>query len=88
MVSAVVTGEAGWIGANDITRECNLQVPGCRFVWDSGEPFLYEQWIPMNPDDFNGNEDCVAIDGRVEDRMNDAPCLGTLPYVCETEVGL
>lgn len=65
-----------WIGAND------LDVEGS-YVWADGTPVEYENWSVAQPDNFQGQEDCV--EKRVEDgAWNDRPCGGDdQEYVCE-----
>ncbi len=66
---------AYWIGLDDRDRE------GV-FVWATGEALSFESWEPGQPDDFNGNEDCVEQKAASGD-MNDLPCGATRYFVCE-----
>jgi hypothetical protein len=43
-----------WIGLNDVATEG-------RFVWSSGEPVLFTNWAPGEPNNVNGNENFTAI---------------------------
>jgi len=65
-----------WIGANDRANE------GI-FVWADGTPVTFFNWSQAQPDNFEGQENCVEI--RVLDRnWNDRPCGGDPePYLCE-----
>jgi hypothetical protein len=38
-----------WIGLNDVQNEGT-------FVWASGEPLIYTNWAPGEPNNFNGDE--------------------------------
>ena len=59
-----------WIGLNDISSE------GV-FEWINGDPYRNEvAWLPGQPSNSGGNENCVHInlvDTRREE-MNDLPC--------------
>ena len=81
-----------WIGGNDMASECNKAVPGCRFEWVGGEPFLYAPWFDtVNPDDSNGGEDCLELvtDAFVREAppftpgLNDVGCTQAKPFLCE-----
>jgi hypothetical protein len=67
--------EGVWIGLTDEVTEGT-------FLWATGAPPRYTNWLPGQPDDFGKGEDCVTItlgDGR----WNDADCGRSLPYLCE-----
>jgi Lectin C-type domain len=64
-----------WIGLNDEAIEG-------RFQWMSGEVVRTNLWHSGEPNNFQGNEDCVewvTSDGR----WNDRPCTDSLPALCE-----
>lgn len=64
-----------WIGANDLQDEGEMS-------WSGGELVEYATWAPGQPDDFQGQEDCV--ERRVPDGLwNDTPCDGSKPALCE-----
>lgn len=71
-----------WIGANDIATEMT-------FVWDSGEPFVFEAFREgepnnNNPDDPDG-EDCAIFEGDTG-TWDDRSCSITPHrYICERE---
>lgn len=74
LLTAQVEGST-WIGANDLQNEGEM-------VWASGAPVDYATWAPAQPDDFEGQEDCV--ERRAPDGLwNDAPCEGAKRAVCE-----
>jgi hypothetical protein len=80
-----------WIGGNDIARECNRTIAGCRFAWTTGEPFLYAPWFDdVNPDDVSASEDCVELVTAAYMRetpfmpgLNDVDCGQAKPFLCE-----
>ncbi|KAI6655606.1 hypothetical protein LOD99_2104 [Oopsacas minuta] len=54
-----------WIGINDIDNEGS-------FVWVDGSTSSYRNWVPGQPNNARGNEDCGHIVGQRE--WNDLPC--------------
>ena len=72
-----------WIGLNDLEDE------GV-FKWSDGSSFNnYNNWFMDNPDNFEGNEDCVTINtgligpyGRFAD-WNDVNCDYTFNFICK-----
>ena len=74
LIGAEVDGSV-WIGANDRQNEGEM-------VWASGDPVEYATWAPSQPDNFQGQENCV--ERRAPDGLwNDAPCEGAKGAVCE-----
>ena len=51
------------------------------WFWSTGERFDFDAWGPMQPDDFQSNEDCVHL--RADGLWNDRDCTTRLPYLCE-----
>lgn len=69
--------ERYWIGLNDIRQEGT-------FEWASGSGSRYTHWEPGEPNDADGNEDCVEINRyHPSDTWNDEPCAQMLRFVCE-----
>jgi cysteine-rich repeat protein len=62
------------IGLNDVSVEGTYQ-------WYSGEMFSYSNWSSGEPNNFNGNEDCVEI--LTSGQWNDMDCTSTRAYICE-----
>ncbi|MBK9418907.1 MAG: HYR domain-containing protein [Flavobacteriales bacterium] len=62
-----------WIGLTD-------QIVEDEYLWHSGEPFVYENWVDGEPNNF-GDEDAVMMTGDGE--WNDVPVTITLPYIIE-----
>lgn len=76
--------ESLWLGGDDRDSECNVDVPGCRFRWATGEPFLFSRWGRGEPND-DGEEDCLEVDGLTGD-WNDEGCGEDQRSVCENEL--
>lgn len=67
----------GWfIGLSDVASEG-------AFVWIDGLGLDYTAWNPGEPNDANGNEDCVEMD-QASGVWNDVPCDATRAYLCES----
>ncbi|XP_060587615.1 neurocan core protein-like isoform X2 [Ruditapes philippinarum] len=67
-----------WLGATDRAVEGT-------FVWNSGAPWGYTNWIPTNPDNFY-NEDCLHAYWRPSRiGWNDWSCNNIGAYLCEKE---
>ncbi|RUS72059.1 hypothetical protein EGW08_020174 [Elysia chlorotica] len=71
-------GENFYIGANDIKNE------GTFVYFNSGEPILADSWAWENPDNWNGDEDCVQLLPYWA-ALNDFACLNKLRFVCERD---
>lgn len=72
---------AFWIGASDLAREGS-------FVWmGTGKPVAYSNWRSSEPNDGNGNEDCVVIAYRPSVKYwwnwNDFNCSEGISFICE-----
>ena len=63
-----------WIGISDLDREGD-------FVAVDGGPLPYDGWGNRQPDDWQGREDCVHLQGSP--RWNDADCEGGRAFLCE-----
>ncbi|XP_041977376.1 C-type mannose receptor 2-like [Aricia agestis] len=49
---------------------------------------VYHKWRPNQPDDYNGTEDCVALDAS-DELLDDYPCDAKLLFLCKkTETSL
>ncbi|MBL7955213.1 MAG: HYR domain-containing protein, partial [Flavobacteriales bacterium] len=62
-----------WIGLTDEVAEGT-------FLWHSGEPLLYQNWVGGEPNN-TGEEDAVMMTGAGQ--WNDVPVGITLPYIVE-----
>ncbi|XP_065366155.1 C-type lectin 37Da-like [Calliphora vicina] len=67
-----------WVSAADFETENE-------FYWyRTGEPVSYAKWSDNQPDNFEGNEDCVFMwYENKQYEMNDFDCYDVANYVCE-----
>ena len=70
-----------YVGLNDIVTEGSFQ-------WQEGCASQYISFLPNEPNDFGGQEDCVVVymDGRT--LWNDVPCTTAAYCVCEKSAEL
>ncbi|XP_037529737.1 CUB and sushi domain-containing protein 3 isoform X2 [Rhipicephalus sanguineus] len=70
-----------WMGAQ---RRTGIG-PGKRgWFWVSGEPVREFLWADDQPNNYNGQQNCVVIDGGRKWRWNDVTCdLDYLPWICQ-----
>ena len=64
-----------WIGLSDIEKEGNWQ-------WEDGSNWSFSNWIPKQPNNAKGNQDCVAISSSSEQWADD-PCEMQRFVVCK-----
>ncbi|XP_039626364.1 C-type lectin domain family 4 member A-like isoform X2 [Polypterus senegalus] len=66
-----------WIGLSDTEEEGN-------YKWEDGTNFTTTTtfWRTGQPDDYNDNEDCIALDTE-KGTWNDAPCNDKYFFICE-----
>jgi hypothetical protein len=55
-----------------------------RFEWSDGTDFNYENWGSVEPNRYNGLEDCVEL--RSSGTWNDANCYVSRNFVCEKKI--
>ena len=65
-----------WIGLNDRDNEHT-------FVWSDASPVLIVSWWRFQPNDFDGQENCVFINRTVGGQWEDASCGSKRPFVCK-----
>ena len=76
MYSTRTAGVNCWIGLNDLDNEN-------AFVWADGSSSTYRNWYSGEPNDVEGNEDCVHIYGT--EYWNDLSCTHALScYFCSS----
>jgi hypothetical protein len=74
-IPSVQPTEGVWIGLTDQKDEG-------KYRWSNGALMSYGNWLPKQPDDSSGGEDCATLtlgDGR----WNDVDCIRPLPFLCE-----
>ncbi|CAG2209280.1 unnamed protein product [Mytilus edulis] len=55
-----------------------------QWEWAStGEPLDYSNWFPGEPNNSNGQEDCLLTGGVYKTFWNDSPCSNQIKYICE-----
>jgi hypothetical protein len=64
-----------WIGYNDRGVEGT-------FTWASGEPAVYVNWRPNQPNN-DSNQDCVEDNSQGTGQWNDVDCSRDLHFICE-----
>ncbi|XP_042855634.1 mannose-binding protein C-like [Penaeus japonicus] len=77
-LASLVTSGSFWLLADDASTEG---------VWentDTDEVLPYANWIPGQPDNGGGNEDCAEINSNAE--WNDLPCGSSRSYACQIPV--
>ncbi|XP_035672094.1 von Willebrand factor D and EGF domain-containing protein-like [Branchiostoma floridae] len=75
--------EDRWLGLNDINNEG-------QFVYEDGQTLEssgYNNWLPGEPNDHGGDEDCVHFIGSGHG-WNDAPCSIAKGFICQLSVAL
>lgn len=76
MTDMTTTTQQAWIGLGDSATEET-------FEWVTGAPLTFAQWVDMEPNDRDDNEDCVQI--GASGSWNDDSCEEPLVYVCECD---
>ncbi|PVD24108.1 hypothetical protein C0Q70_14578 [Pomacea canaliculata] len=76
--AAIDSQSCVWVGADTIGRNQS-------FRWNDGTalPASSEVWLPWEPNNLGGVEECVCL---VDLRLNDISCGSKLPFVCEIDV--
>ncbi|XP_030003826.1 lactose-binding lectin l-2-like [Sphaeramia orbicularis] len=64
-----------WIGLSDTHKEG-------AWMWSDGCPVDYVLWDKGQPDNHQGNEDCVGTNYGESLKWNDMPCSEAFPSVC------
>ena len=68
-----------WIGLNDVSAEG-------QFAWADGSTVDFENWQPGQPDDKDGNEDCVQVphpNDPTAGRWDDDTCSVDKYFLCK-----
>ncbi|XP_063066766.1 macrophage mannose receptor 1, partial [Engraulis encrasicolus] len=72
-----------WVGLSDSQTEGT-------WVWTDGSASDYLSWETDQPDNWQGNEDCVHLRGTGHyqpGKLNDQPCSYSFPFVCQKGKG-
>uniref|UniRef100_A0A8C1S9Z0 C-type lectin domain-containing protein n=1 Tax=Cyprinus carpio TaxID=7962 RepID=A0A8C1S9Z0_CYPCA len=72
------TKERVWIGLSDRENEANMK-------WVDNSPLKQGFWLKGEPNDQNGNEDCIELmpSNPVLNNWNDLPCSAKRNVFCE-----
>ncbi|XP_022109148.1 macrophage mannose receptor 1-like [Acanthaster planci] len=65
-----------WVGLNDQANEGGFQ-------WSDGSPVEYENWGPGEPNNYDGNENCVEVFLNPGRGWNDIICEAQRHWICE-----
>jgi hypothetical protein len=77
-IQSLVTSVEAFLGATDAAVEG-------QFRWPDNTSFTFTNFRSGEPNNGNGNEDCVIIQGQLGGVWDDRPCAGqagVYPYVC------
>ncbi|XP_043980117.1 galactose-specific lectin nattectin-like [Gambusia affinis] len=64
-----------WVGGYDSAEEGT-------WMWSDGSRFLFNHWGPGQPNNQDGNENCMVISAGGNYHMNDDICSKELPFIC------
>ena len=71
--------KSAWIGIDDRLQEG-------QFTYASnGEPVTYTNWKNGNPDNADGDENCVKYGKGLDFTWNDVKCSEKNPVICESQ---
>nr|CAD7589169.1 unnamed protein product [Timema genevievae] len=80
-------GDLIYFGINDLHTEGHFisVFDSMIIIFFLGQPLTsvgYAEWMPNEPNDASGNEDCVHI-YKIKLQLNDVSCDTKLPFICE-----
>ena len=68
-----------WLGGTDEAEEGD-------WIWKDGKPWKFTSWANHQPDDKNGDEDCVYLKTETDlPKWYNEPCSWLLFFVCQVE---
>ncbi|XP_060949125.1 lactose-binding lectin l-2-like [Limanda limanda] len=69
-----------WNGLSDVHKEGS-------WMWSDGSAVDFTFWLPGEPNNSAGHEDCVENNQKVaEKKWNDLPCSERIPSVCASRI--
>ncbi|ELU03145.1 hypothetical protein CAPTEDRAFT_198335 [Capitella teleta] len=78
--SSAASGTVWWTAANDIGEES-------RWEWADVDPnFHFGHWLPGEPSNDGGQEDCGELRGAYQFQLNDSRCSRLSEFICEYEI--
>lgn len=78
LISDLAGSARVWIAGSDAGNEGN-------WIWYNGEAFAFDNWRSGEPNDGDGNEDCMSLEGDRGGSWDDQPCGESKRFVCERE---
>ena len=69
-----------WIGINDKSKEGHFV-----YASDGTKSLKFTNWIPGQPSNWKGKEDCAHLWKQYGFRWNDAPCSSKMSFICERQ---
>ncbi|KAJ8402327.1 hypothetical protein AAFF_G00368160 [Aldrovandia affinis] len=74
---------SSWVGLNDKVAEG-------QYVWSDQTTVDFILWEENQPDNWQGNEDCIhlrGVDHIAPGHLNDQPCSSSYPFICKKAKG-
>ncbi|XP_066296925.1 C-type lectin domain family 4 member F-like [Branchiostoma lanceolatum] len=79
--NAVNNDDPFWFGLHDQREEGS-------FEWVDGSALgAYKPWLPGQPDNYRGNEDCAVYSIFGGDKWTDGSCDSSFPFICQAAPG-
>ncbi|XP_065145822.1 galactose-specific lectin nattectin-like [Paramisgurnus dabryanus] len=75
LLSVLAADTSVWIGGHDAAVEG-------QWLWTDGSQFDFTNWCSGQPDNFQGNENCLEINYTTNRCWNDQPCSVRFRYIC------
>ncbi|XP_037832825.1 galactose-specific lectin nattectin-like [Kryptolebias marmoratus] len=75
VLRATGTNTRTWVGGTDAAKEGY-------WVWTDGSPFTFTAWGSGEPNNVDGNENCMEINLNGQDYVNDVNCSLKNAFIC------
>ncbi|XP_026181490.1 ladderlectin-like isoform X1 [Mastacembelus armatus] len=75
ILSASKDSKKAWIGGSDAQQKGS-------WFWADGTPFRYTNWSPGQPDNKDGNQNCIQMNFGAKKLWDDGDCNRGNPSVC------